>query len=125
MASKNSKKRGGPKLQVKIDASDVRNAVRDLIKRAEIRTHELKSWPENFAATLAGIKPYETRQNDRGFNVAERIRLREWIPSGFGDGFGLYTGRELQLVIVRVSASDRGLREGYVTLTVAHEAPAT
>ncbi len=75
-----------------------------------MKTHELKIWPEFFAAVLDGRKTYEIRRDDRGFAVGDRLLLREWDPwdpwdpcrscSAPGDvrcdsAGGIYTGREL------------------------------
>jgi len=43
--------------------------------------HELKTWPGVFLDTLAGIKLFEIRVNDRDFNVGDILCLREWSPS--------------------------------------------
>lgn len=88
------------------------------VAQMQVREHELKSWPSQFAATIAGLKPFEIRQNDRGFLVGERIRLREWQERGPGDQVGVYTGREVVLDILRVDAGFFGLRDGIVAMTV-------
>lgn len=44
--------------------------------------HDLKCWPEHFAAILAGDKRCELRREDtRRFAVGDRLRLREWDPA--------------------------------------------
>jgi ASCH domain. len=42
--------------------------------------HELKIWPEYFDAIWEGLKTFEFRENDRGFNVGDEIVLRSWDP---------------------------------------------
>lgn len=39
--------------------------------------HTLKTDPECFAATVAGIKPFEIRKNDRDFKVGDELTLSE------------------------------------------------
>lgn len=56
---------------------------------AAIRTHELKTSPEYFAALFNGRKNFEYRRNDRGFQAGDTLRLREW------DQEAGYSGREL------------------------------
>lgn len=43
-------------------------------------THELKTWPRMFQAIWDGEKTYEVRLDDRGFQRADQVRLREWDP---------------------------------------------
>lgn len=43
-------------------------------------THELKTWPEPFAAVWDGTKLYEVRRDDHGFSVEGTLVLREWVP---------------------------------------------
>jgi hypothetical protein len=40
--------------------------------------HDLKCWPEPFAAILSGEKRHEIRRDDRGFKVGDVLRLREY-----------------------------------------------
>ena len=63
-----------------------------------MRTHELKVWPEYFAALLDGSKTFELRKNDRGFQVGDTLWLREWDGGGPGQGY-VYTGRESRRVV--------------------------
>jgi hypothetical protein len=75
--------------------------------RSRVR-HELKTWPEFFAATRRGHKHFELRRDDRpeGFQVGDELLLKEWDPAieepygpGEGGKYKGYTGRE---VLVRV-----------------------
>jgi hypothetical protein len=50
-------------------------------RRAEIREHELKTWPEFFRAIREGRKRHEVRANDRDFRVGDVLVLREYEPS--------------------------------------------
>lgn len=46
-----------------------------------MRVHELKSWPQFFAAIVGDSKTFELRRNDRGgFQVDDILRLREFDP---------------------------------------------
>lgn len=44
-------------------------------------THKLKCLPEFFRALLAGIKPFEVRRDDRGFQRGDHLQLEEWEPA--------------------------------------------
>ncbi len=52
--------------------------------------HELKTWPEPFQAIFQGRKTFDIRRNDRNFQYADMVNLREWEPQ-----YRAYTGREL------------------------------
>lgn len=86
------------------------------------RVHILKTWPVYFAALADGRKTYELRRDDRGFEVGDVLRLREWDPRmGTQFGPGGYTGREVQRVITHVlrDAPGFGLADGYALLSLA------
>jgi len=46
-----------------------------------MKQHDLKCWPEYFAAIVKGLKRFELRLNDRDFAVGDVLCLREYIPS--------------------------------------------
>jgi hypothetical protein len=73
--------------------------------------HELKCWPEYFAAVLSGEKTFDVRKNDRGFVVGDVLHLREWsVDAG-------YTGREtIRRVSYVLSGGTCGVMDGYVVL---------
>lgn len=61
----------------------------------EIKTHDLKTWPEFFEEVAAGRKPFEVRHNDRNFQVGDILVLREFRPIPSHNGAGSYTGRRI------------------------------
>lgn len=67
-------------------------------------THELKSWPESFAAVVTGRKRYEIRRHDRSFQEGDAVLLLEWDPSTHGDDVGPFgfTGRKILAFIGRM-----------------------
>ena len=56
--------------------------------------HELKCWPEFFAAVADGSKPFEVRFDTRDIAEGDTITLREWDPATDD-----YTGRSLTVVV--------------------------
>lgn len=48
--------------------------------RLDAVTHDLKTWPGQFAAVACGDKTHEVRKNDRGYRVGDVLNLREWSP---------------------------------------------
>lgn len=48
------------------------------------RAHDLKTWPEPWEATRAGLKPFEFRLDDRGYAVGDLLRLCKWDPGPHG-----------------------------------------
>lgn len=78
--------------------------------------HELKTWPQYFAALNAGRKTFELRFDDRSFDVGDELVLREWCPL-----MGNYTGRE-EIRFVRFVLRDfKGLEPGYVIMDLQYE----
>lgn len=80
--------------------------------------HELKTWPEFFEWTRIGVKRFEIRKEDRGFNRGDVLLLREWAPST-----GQYTGRSLRVIVAMVlqGAGLPGLKPGYVVMGIELE----
>ena len=80
-----------------------------------MKTHELKTWPEPFAAVWSGEKRYEIRQDDRGFAVGALPTPREWRPNEEA-----YTGRGASCLVTYLSRGpDWGLPVGLVVLSVS------
>lgn len=76
--------------------------------------HELKCWPEPFAALRSGAKVHEYRRDDRGFAVGDRLLLRRWDPES-----ARYTGRAVEVAVTYISRGPGfGIPEGYVVMSV-------
>jgi hypothetical protein len=93
-------------------------------------THELKCWPEPFAAVLSGAKRAEVRKADRPYAVGDVLRLREWdnelAADALADGCTpeeaaefAYTGRECRRRITHILQGGQfGIEAGYVVLSL-------
>lgn len=65
------------------------------------KTHELKTYPEEFQEVRGGRMKFQFRRKDRDFLVGDELRLKEWEPpeageTYFDDDFH-YTGRSLRV----------------------------
>lgn len=85
-------------------------------------THDLKTWPESFAAILDGRKLYEIRRDDRGFAVGDELVLREWEPDNEYMpliDWGRYTGRAVRVrVTYKTSGGEWGMPPGLCVLGI-------
>lgn len=75
--------------------------------------HELKIWPQYYERIADGSKTFELRENDRGFQSGDFVRLREWDPTEYLQEESLgsgqihnswmeakgYTGRALEFMV--------------------------
>lgn len=84
--------------------------------------HELKTWPEPFAAVRSGDKRHEVRRDDRGFAVGDTLRLREWDPAAASFDLGTrgrYTGRvERVRVTYLTRGPEWGVPAGMVVMSI-------
>lgn len=62
-------------------------------------THDLKIWPEHFAAVVSGRKAFEVRKDDRGYREGDTLHLMEWEPDN-----ERFTGAETWMAVTVVSA---------------------
>lgn len=83
-----------------------------------VKTHELKTWPEFFSLVCAGVKKFEIRKNDREYSVGDILHLREYDPHR--QSFtGFWCDRR---VVYLIRGPGFGLEPGYVcmSLELAH-----
>lgn len=82
-------------------------------------THNLKIWPEYFAAVRDGLKRAELRWNDREYQAGDILDLCEWDPNEEA-----FTGDFISVTITHVADLGQWM-PGYVLLSVAQPAPAS
>lgn len=89
-----------------------------------MRLHELKCWPAPFDEVWRGTKRHEIRRDDdRGFDVGDHLRLREWDPSSYPGSITRtprgFTGRIANAVITYKSEGGTwGLLHGLCVLSI-------
>ena len=91
-----------------------------------MRTHRLKVHPSAFKATLAGLKPWEYRLNDRDYMVGDHLRLEEWDPGERNEDSpsgatpeGDYTGAAYTVLVTHVvHGTQFSIPAGYCVLTI-------
>lgn len=85
-------------------------------------THDLKTWPEYYAAVADGFKPFEVRAEDnRRFAVGDTLVLCEYEPFT-----QQYTDKSLRCRVTYVLRDWPGLMLGYAVLGLAEvDAPAS
>ncbi len=77
--------------------------------------HFLKCWPVFFQLAWDNVKPFESRNNDRGFEVGDRVNLQEFDPNN-----GQFTGRWLDGVIRY--KTEMGMQPGWCAFAWEEEA---
>ena len=87
-----------------------------------MRIHELKTDAEVFAATALGMKAYEVREDDRGFEVGDVLFLRETRHTGeemrVGEKPLIYTGRHEMMEVTHILRGPiYGLLGGWVIMS--------
>ncbi|MGX5107219.1 DUF3850 domain-containing protein [Enterobacter cloacae] len=80
-------------------------------------THNLKIWPEYFAAVRDGLKRAELRWNDREYQAGDILDLCEWDPNEEA-----FTGDLISVTVTHVAELGQWV-PGYVLLSVAPPAP--
>jgi len=74
--------------------------------------HQLKIHPEHFELLRTGLKRFEIRKDDRGFEIGHVLSLQEWSPIN-----RRYSGRQLHFKITcKYQGEQFGIQEGYAVL---------
>lgn len=83
--------------------------------------HELKVLPQFYGALEDGSKTFEVRKDDRGFQVGDTLRLREWSPErGFHNDIALdWALREVTYVLRGEEAERFGVQPGFCVLGIS------
>lgn len=76
-------------------------------------THNLKIWPEYFAAVRDGLKRAELRWNDREYQAGDILDLCEWDPNEEA-----FTGDFISVTVTHVAELGQWM-PGYVLLSIA------
>jgi len=84
-----------------------------------MKRHSLKTWPQFYEAILSGDKPFETRKNDRDFQVGDILELNEWHP-GDQQATGRTTFRRVSFIL---HGGEFGVMPGYCIMGLAKIAP--
>lgn len=77
------------------------------------KTHNLKIWPEYFAAVRDGLKRAELRCNDRDYQADDTLELCEWDPNEEA-----FTGEYISVTVTHVADIGQWM-PGYVLLSIA------
>ncbi|WP_019177779.1 DUF3850 domain-containing protein [Methanomassiliicoccus luminyensis] len=75
------------------------------------KVHELKVLPEYFLAVSERKKTFELRRDDRGYEIGDKLWLREW------DGVA-YSGRSIVCNVTYILRRFQGLDEDYAILGI-------
>jgi len=81
---------------------------------SDMQRHDLKTWPRQFSAILAGSKRYELRVNDRNFQEGDELMLQEWNPKT-----GRHTGRHILTTVAYMTrGGEFGLPENLCVMSL-------
>lgn len=73
--------------------------------------HKLKIWPEYFEAVRIGLKNFEIRKNDRGFQIGDTLLLREYNANTEE-----FSGKSIERVITYIVEGPPFMAEGWAVL---------
>lgn len=84
-----------------------------------MKMHELKTINPYFSSVWDGVKKFEIRKNDRGFECGDILWLREYTPrNAYKEGS--YSGRELLCQVIYLLSYEQfeGLASGYCVMGI-------
>ncbi len=77
------------------------------------KSHELKIMPKYFLYVKWGIKKFELRKNDRGFEVGDYVKLREYNGKSYS---GEFLWIKITYILDFEEGKEFGLSPGYCIL---------
>jgi hypothetical protein len=80
-----------------------------------MKTHQVKSWPEYFKPISMGVKTFDLRKDDRGYQVGDDIQFEE-----FSNITGEHTGKVATRRISYILREFAGLMPGYCILGITN-----
>jgi hypothetical protein len=85
-----------------------------------MKVHTVKSWPQFFKPILEGSRTHELRKNDRGYEIGDRLELREFMPET-----QTYSGRRCIVEVTSITSiqepcavSENALHRDFCILSV-------
>ena len=75
--------------------------------------HELKIYPNHFAAVISGRKTFEVRKFDRPFHVGDLLALNEFDPKN-----KCYTGNSFLVYIDYILTDSEYCKSGYAVMSI-------
>jgi hypothetical protein len=78
-----------------------------------MKIHNLKTWPGYFQFVFDGIKTFELRQDDRGFEIGDILHLQEYEPET-----KTYSGRYVDALVTYMLGGFEGISEGWVCMAI-------
>lgn len=80
--------------------------------------HNLKTWPVYFWDVRRGVKSFEIRHDDRGYQVGDVLVLQEFKPRGYRSAGGKYTGEECWVLVTHIMRGGAPFLDGLPSTTV-------
>jgi len=88
------------------------------MKVHKAKTHELKTWPDEFQGIRSGFKHHEYRYDDRGFTEGDILILREWDPVT-----STYSGESIKVRVSYLSRDGFGIPAGFCVMSIERVTP--